>query len=181
MTHQADHIELTALLTAERGPAQRGPLGGIGTVTGHPCIQVQVHPAAAPCCHGRARDRAEVPEAGHGEVDSRLERGPEVGVHRIEPAQHRRRETILPQRQAFGDASYPEPRRPVLQRRAGSWDAAVPETVRFHHGHHLGLSPGGEEPRVGGHRSQVNGERRTLRAVVPGYGDGRRCRAHRAT
>jgi len=139
MTHQADHIDQTALLTTERGPAQPGPLGGIGTVTGHPYIQVQVHPAAVPCCHGSARDRAEVPEAGHREVDSRLQRVPEVGVHRVEPAQHRRRETSLSQRQAFGDASYPEPRRPVLQRRAGRWDAAVPETVRFHHGHHLAL------------------------------------------
>ena len=181
MTHQAGHMELTALLTAERGPAQPGPLGGIGTVTGHPYIQLQVHPAAVPCCHGSARDRAEVPEAGHREVDSRLERVPEVGVHRVEPAQHRRRETSLPQGQAFGDASYPEPRRPVLQRRAGRWDAAVPETVGFHHGHHPGLRPGGEEPGVGGDRSQVNGEHRALRAVASGDGGGRHGRAHRAT
>jgi hypothetical protein len=141
---------------------------------------VQVHPAAVPRCRGRARDRAEVPEAGDSEVDSRLERGPEVGVHRVEPAQHRRRETSFSQRQAFGDAGYPEPRCPVLQRRAGSFDAAVPETVRFHHGHHLGLCPGGEVPGVGGDCSQVNGEHGALRAVVSGYG-GRHGRAHRAT
>ena len=153
----------------------------IGTVTGHPYVQVQVHPAAVPCCHGSARDRAEVPEAGHSEVDSRIERGPEVGVHRVEPAQHRRRETSLPQRQALGDARDPEPRRPVLQRRMGGRDAAVPETVRFHHGHHLGLCPGGEEPGVGGDRSQVNGEHCAVRAVGSGSGGGRRGRAHRAT
>ena len=131
--------------------------------------------------HGRARDRAEVPQARHSEVDSRLERVPEVGVHRVEPAQHRRREASLPQRQAFGDAGYPEPRGSVLQRRAGSRGCRRARNRPLSPRPSPRPCPGGEEPGVGGDRSQVNGEHGALRAVVSGYGGGRRGRAHRAT
>jgi hypothetical protein len=53
-------------------------------------------------------------------------------------------------------------------------DIFLAETVGFHHSHHLGLSPGGEEPGPGGDRRQVNGEHCALRAAGSGYGGGRR-------
>ncbi len=165
MTHQARDGEHTALLAAERGLAQPGPLGRLGAIAGHPHIQVQVHPGAVPGCHGRAHDRAEVPQAGHREVDSRRERQPEVGIHGVEPAQYGRRQPGLPQGQGFGDAGHPQPRRPVGQRRAGRLGAAVPETIGFDHGHHLTAGAGGEEPGIGRDRVQVHAEHGPLRAI----------------
>jgi hypothetical protein len=104
-----------------------------------------------------------------------------AAVAQAEPAQHRRRQPGFPQRQAFGDAGHPQPRRPVVQRRAGGFGAAVPETVRFHHGHHLSAGAGGEEPGVGRDRKQVNGEYGALRAVAVSCGRRRSGRAHPAT
>ena len=182
MPHQASHLEHATLLAAARGPAQPGPPGGLASVPGHSHIQVQVHPAARPpLALAASMTTLEVPEAGHGQVDARGERRPEVGIHRVEPAQHRGSQPGFPQRQAFGDAGHPQPGRPVVQRRAGGFGTAVPETVRFHDGHHLSAGTGGEEPGVGRDRKQVNGEDGAPRAAGVSCGRRRSGHAHPAT
>ena len=109
-----------------------------------------------------ADDRLQVVAAGDGQVDAVGDRGTEVGVEGVQPAQGRRLEAGPPQRQTLVDAGHAEPRSAVGQRRPGHLGRAVAEAVRLHHGHQRARRTGGEQAGVGGDGALVDVEARSV-------------------
>ena len=90
VAHHADHPDGAGRSASRAARHSRAHSAGRGSVAGHPDVEVQVHPERDAGRQAGARDRAQVGLARHRDVDVLAPRLVEVGVRRVEPAEHRR-------------------------------------------------------------------------------------------
>ncbi len=162
---------------AEAARHSRSHSPGARAVAGHPDVQVQVHPGGGAGGQAGERDRPQVRLARHGDVDVGSQGGVEVGVDRVEPAEHRGAQPGLAQGERLGEAGDAQPGGAVGEGGTGDGFGPVPEAVGLDHGHQRTGRPGGEEPGVRGDRVQVDPQRRPARE----HSDPGRQRRHAAT
>jgi hypothetical protein len=87
-------------------------------------------------------------EARYGHVDPGGDTGAEVGVDRVQPAQHRGPDSRLAQRECLVQGGHAEGLRTMGQGGAGDVGRSVPEAVGLDHGHEVSGRPRGERRGV---------------------------------